>query len=99
MDSADGLTPEQCAAACGIGGAVESEPGANEVFTDDDRVMLAAMHELLSNSIPKRTTVAASKPTKTARPQASRQRRPAHSVTQGRLLKGAGSRADGGKTH
>ena len=99
MDSADGLTSEQYAAACGIGSAVESEPGANDVFTDDDRVMLAAVHELLSNSIPKQTTVAASKPTKTARPQA----KPAKKTRSQRTPKAGSSRApraraDGGKT-
>ena len=70
MDSADGLTPEQYAAACGIGAAVEGEPRANDVFTDDDRVMLAAVHELLLKTAPNQAAAAEPKPTKTARSQA-----------------------------
>lgn len=70
MDSADGLTPEQYAAACGIGAAVESEARGNDVFTDDDRVMLAAVHELLLKTAANQAAAAEPKPTKTARSQA-----------------------------
>src|SRR6201991_3203234 len=67
MDSADGLTPEQYAAACGIGAAAEGEPRGNDVFTDDDRVMLAARHELLSKTAPNQAAAAEPKSKKPAR--------------------------------
>ena len=89
MDSADGLTPEQYAAACGIGAAVEGEPRANDVFTDDDRVMLAAVHELLLKTAPNQAAAAEPKPTKTARSQA----KPAKKTRSQRAPKAGSSRA------
>ncbi len=89
MDSADGLTPEQYAAGCGIGAAVEGEPRANDVFTDDDRVMLAAVHELLLKTAPNQAAAAEPKPTKTARSQA----KPAKKIRSQRAPKAGSSRA------
>jgi len=81
MDSADGLTPEQYAAACGIGAAVEGEPGGNDVFTNDDRVMLAAVYKLLLNTVPNRAAAVEAKPTKKQPgPEPSQRGRPLHSV-------------------
>jgi hypothetical protein len=89
MDSADGLTPEQYAAACGIGAAVAGAPRGNDVFTDDDRVMLAAVHELLLKTVPNRPAAAERKPTKTARSQA----KPAKKTRSQRAAKTGSSRA------
>jgi hypothetical protein len=89
MDSADGLTPEQYAAACGIGAAVEGEPGGNDVFTNDDRVMLAAVYKLLLNAVPDRAAAAEAKPTKTARSRA----KPARKTASQRAAKAGSSRA------
>jgi len=89
MDSADGLTPKQYAAACGIGAAVEGEPGGNDVFTNDDRVMLAAVYKLLLNAVPDRAAAAEAKPTKTARSRA----KPAKRTASQRAAKAGSSRA------
>ena len=89
MDSADGLTPEQYAAACGIGAAVEGEPGGNDVFTNDDRVMLAAVYKLLLNTVPNRAAAAEAKPTKAARSRA----KPAKKTASQRAAKSGSSRA------
>ena len=89
MDSADGLTPEQYATACGIGAAVEGEPGGNDVFTNDDRVMLAAVYKLLLNTVPNRAAAVEAKPTKTARSRA----KPARKTASQRAAKAGSSRA------
>jgi hypothetical protein len=70
MDSADGLTPEQYAAACGIGAAAESGPGATDVSTDGDHAVLTAAHEPAGKTAPNQADAAEPKPTKTARSQA-----------------------------
>jgi hypothetical protein len=89
MDSADGLTPEQYAAACGIGAAVGGEPRGNDVLTDADRVMLAAVHELLLKTVPNQAPAAEAKPTKTARSQA----KPAKKTASQRAAEAGSSRA------
>jgi len=89
MDSADGLTPEQYAAACGIGAAVEDAPGGNDVFTNDDRVMLAAVYKLLLNTVPNRAAAVEAKPTKTTRSRA----KPARKTASQRAAKAGSSRA------
>jgi hypothetical protein len=71
MDSADGLTPEQYAAGCGIGAAVVGERTGHGVFTDDDSVVLAAVEQPEQKSVTDRPAAAEATPTKTARSQAN----------------------------
>ena len=68
------------------------------MFTDDDRVMLAAVHELLLKTVANRAAAAEPKPTKTARSQA----KPAKKTRSQRAAKAGTSRtsragADGDK--
>jgi hypothetical protein len=84
MDSSDGLTPEQYAAGCGIGSAVEGAPGGS-----DDQVILADAHEPLSKSAANGGAAAKPKPTKTTRAQA----KPAKKSRSQRAAKAGSKRA------